>query len=124
MAHKEVQIPGPGHPITVEPNPGRVVVTVGGRVVADSGNALTLREATIPPVQYIPREDVDFSVLERTEHTTYCPFKGDAAYYSFSADGESVENGVWTYEAPYDAVAPIKDHVAFYATKFTIAEHA
>ncbi|MFE0026634.1 DUF427 domain-containing protein [Amycolatopsis sp. NPDC059021] len=124
MADKEVRIPGPDHPITVEPNPGRVVVTAGGHVVADSGNALTLRESTYPAVHYIPREDVDFGVLERTEHTTYCPYKGDAAYYSFSADGESVENGVWTYEAPYDAVAPIKDHVAFYATKFTIAEHA
>lgn len=108
---KTVKIPGPDHPISVEANPGRVVVTVGGRVIADSARALTLREAAYPAVQYIPREDVDMSRLERTDHATYCPYKGDCAYYSIAG---GAANAVWTYESPYDAVAQIKDHLAFY----------
>jgi uncharacterized protein (DUF427 family) len=114
MSEKPRKIPGPDHPITVTPNPARVVVKVAGKVVADSRNALTLREASYPPVQYIPRQDVDMAALQRTDHASYCPFKGDAAYYSIPAGGERTVNAVWTYEAPYDAVAAIKDHVAFY----------
>ncbi|MBW8728358.1 MAG: DUF427 domain-containing protein, partial [Inquilinus limosus] len=106
--------PGPDHPITVTPNPARVVVTVAGKVVADSRNALTLREASYPPVQYIPRKDVDMAALQRTDHASHCPYKGDAAYYSIPAGGGRTVNAVWTYEKPYDAVAEIKDHVAFY----------
>jgi uncharacterized protein (DUF427 family) len=90
------------------------VVTVGGKVVADSRNALTLREAAYPAVQYIPRQDVDMAQLARSEHTSYCPYKGDASYYSIPAGGEKSVNAVWTYEEAYSAVAPIKDHVAFY----------
>jgi uncharacterized protein (DUF427 family) len=89
-------------------------VTVAGRVVADSIDALTLREAGYPAVQYIPRKDVDMSLLQRTQHATYCPFKGDCAYYSIPAGGERSVNAVWTYEAPYPAMAAIKDHLAFY----------
>lgn len=114
MPEKEVLIPGPSHPITVEPTKARVVVKAGGRVVADSRNALTLQEASYPAVQYIPRADVDFSVLERTDHETYCPYKGESSYYTLNAGEVRGENAVWTYEQPYDAVAPIKDHVAFY----------
>jgi uncharacterized protein (DUF427 family) len=114
MSEKPRKIPGPDHPITVTPNPARIVVTVAGRVVADSRNALTLREASYPPVQYIPRQDVDMAALQRTDHASYCPYKGDAAYYSIPAGGERTVNAVWTYERPYDAVAEIKDHVAFY----------
>lgn len=114
MSEKKVLIPGPDHPITVEANPDRVVVTLGGKVVADSRNALALREASYPAAQYIPREDVDFSLLERTDHTTYCPYKGESAYYSIRVGEKVAENAVWTYEAPYDSVAEIKDHVAFY----------
>lgn len=122
MTEKKVLKPSAEHPITVAPNPARVVVTVGGKVVADSANALTLREADYPPTHYIPRADVDFGLLERTEHSTYCPFKGDASYYSIRAGGDVAENAVWTYEAPYDAVAEIKDHVAFYPTKVDAIE--
>jgi len=111
---KQVLQPGPDHPITVEPTKARVVVKAGGRVIADSRNALTLQESTYPAVQYIPLADVDASVLERTDHETYCPYKGDASYYSLDAGEVKGENAVWTYEKPYDAVAPIKDHVAFY----------
>jgi uncharacterized protein (DUF427 family) len=114
MPEKKVLVPGPDHPITVEPTKARVVVKAGGRVVADSRNALTLQEASYPAAQYIPRADVDFSVLERTDHETYCPYKGDSSYYSLNAGDVQGENAVWTYEKPYDAVAPIKDHLAFY----------
>jgi uncharacterized protein (DUF427 family) len=114
MTTKPIKIPGPEHPITVEPNPSRVVVSVGGRIIADSRKALTLREANYPAVQYIPRQDVDMSLLQRTDHATYCPYKGDCAYYSIPSGSERSVNAVWTYEAPYSAVAAIKDHLAFY----------
>ena len=114
MTTKPIKVPGPEHPIAVEPNASRVVVSVAGRVIADSREALTLREANYPPVQYIPRKDVDMSLLQRTEHATYCPYKGDCAYFSIPAGGARSTNAVWTYEAPCEAVASIKDHLAFY----------
>jgi uncharacterized protein (DUF427 family) len=114
MKEKQIKNPGPDHPISVERNPARVVVSVAGREIADTRNALTLREADYPPVQYIPREDVDLSQLKRTDHATYCPFKGDCSYYSVPAGGKKSVNAVWTYEDPYPAVAQIKGHVAFY----------
>ena len=114
MTGKPVLQPGPNHPITVEANPARVVVSVAGLVVADTRRALTLREADYPPVQYVPIADVDRSLLERTGTTSYCPFKGDAGYYSIPAGGERSVDAIWTYEAPHPAVAEIKDHVAFY----------
>ena len=114
---KTVKTPGPDHPITIEPNPRRVVVTFGGRVLADTQRALTLREATYPAVQYIPRADVDMDLLERTTHATYCPFKGECAYYSIASAGQRADNAVWTYEAPYPAVSEIKEHLAFYPNK-------
>ena len=117
MTTKTVKIPGGDHPITIEPNPARLVVSVGGRVIADTRAALTLREATYPPVQYVPRKDVDMSLLQRTSHATYCPYKGDCAYYSIPLGGERSVNAVWTYEAPYESVEQIKDHLAFYPSR-------
>ena len=114
MANKAVKIPGPDHPISIEANPSRIVVTVGGKVIADTREALTLRESTYPPVQYVPRRDVDMTALTRSEHTTYCPYKGAASYYSIPAGGDRSLNAVWTYEAPFAAMARIKDYVAFY----------
>jgi len=114
MADKPIKIPGPDHPITIAPKPGRVVVTVAGRVVADTRAALTLREASYPAVLYIPRQDADMALLQRTDHGSYCPYKGDASYYSIPGGGERSANAVWTYETPYEAVAAIKDHLAFY----------
>jgi uncharacterized protein (DUF427 family) len=114
MPDKPILEPGPDHPITIEPNPARVVVSLGGHVVADTTAALTLREAGYAPVQYIPLADVDASTLRPSEHTTYCPYKGDANYYSLSVDGSEVIDAVWTYRAPYAAVAEIREHVAFY----------
>lgn len=114
MSEKPRKIPGPDHPITLERNPARITVTVAGRVIADTRNALTLREASYPPVQYIPRADVDMSLLERTQHATYCPYKGDCSYYSIPSGGAKSVNAVWTYEAAYPAVAAINGHLAFY----------
>lgn len=113
-ATKPIKIPGPDHPIAIERNPNRVVVSVAGRVVADTREALTLQEAHYPAVQYIPRSDVDMNFLVRTDHATYCPYKGDCAYFSIPIGGERATNAVWSYEAPYAAVSVIKDHLAFY----------
>ena len=106
--------PGPDHPITITPNPDRIIITVAGRVIADTHNALTLQEASYPPVQYIPRSDVDMSLLHPTAHVTYCPYKGECSYFSIPAGGERSVNAVWSYERPYEPVAAIKDHLAFY----------
>jgi uncharacterized protein (DUF427 family) len=112
-----VKIPGPDHPITIKANPNRVRVTHRGRVVADTRRAITLREASYPPVHYIPREDADMTLLTRTAHATHCPYKGDASYFSVAADEPVSENAVWSYEQPYDAVAAIKDRLAFYPNR-------
>ena len=117
MQTKTVKIPGPDHPITIEPNPARITISIGDRVIADTREALTLREASYPAVQYIPRKDVDMSLLQRTDHATYCPYKGDCSYYSVPLGGEHSVNAVWTYEDTYPAVAEIKDHLAFYTDR-------
>jgi uncharacterized protein (DUF427 family) len=121
-ATKQVKIPGPEHPITIDRNPNRLVVTVAGRVVADTRAALTLREANYPAVQYVPRADVDMSLLARTDHATYCPYKGDCSYFSIPAGGERSVNAVWTYENPYPAVGAIKEYVAFYPNRIDAIE--
>jgi uncharacterized protein (DUF427 family) len=117
-----MKVPGPDHPITIAPNPTHVVVKVAGRVVADTRAALTLREASYPPVQYVPRSDVDMSLLARTSHASYCPYKGEAAYYSIPLGGDRSANAVWSYEAPFPAVAAIKDYVAFYPNRVDAIE--
>jgi uncharacterized protein (DUF427 family) len=122
MPAKPIKIPGPDHPIAVAPNPARVIVSVAGRVIADTRRALTLKEASYPAVQYIPRQDVDMALLQRTDHATYCPYKGECAYYSIPAGGERAANAVWTYESPYEAVAAIKDHLAFYPDRVDAIE--
>jgi uncharacterized protein (DUF427 family) len=114
MKEKRIKVPGPDHPISIERNPVRIVVSVAGLVIAETRNALELREADYPPVQYIPREDVDLSQLKRTDHATYCPYKGDCNYYSIPAGGKKSVNAAWSYEDPYPAVAQIKEHLAFY----------
>jgi len=114
MSGRPIKIPGPDHPISVEHNPARIVVKLGGKVIADTHDALTLREASYPPVQYIPRKDVDMALLARTDHSTHCPYKGDASYYSIVPGGDRSKNAIWTYETPNPAVSEIKDHMAFY----------
>ena len=121
-AAKPIKIPGPDHPITIERNPVRILVSVAGRVVADTREALTLREAAYPAVQYIPRKDVDMALLEPTDHSPYCPYKGDWSIYSIPLGGERSVNGVWSYEAPYAAVTLIKDYLAFYPNRVDAIE--
>jgi uncharacterized protein (DUF427 family) len=122
MTTRTVKIPSAEHPITIVPNPNQIIVRSGGKVVATTRRSLTLTEASYAPVHYIPRADVDLSLLEANAHTTYCPFKGDCTYYSIPAGGEKAVNAVWTYEDPFDAVAAIKDHIAFYPDRVDAIE--
>ena len=114
MNSRPIKIPDRNHPITITPARERITVTVAGRRIADTREALTLKEAAYPPVHYIPRKDVYMSELERTSHTTYCPYTGECAYYSIPSGGERSVNAIWTYEAPYAAVSEIKEYLAFY----------
>jgi uncharacterized protein (DUF427 family) len=117
---REPKIPGPEHPITVEPAGVRVVARVGAQIVADTTRALTMREASYPPVHYIPLEDVDQTLLTASATQTYCPYKGDASYYGIAAaDGERAD-AVWSYREPYNAVADIAGHVAFYTDRVDV----
>ena len=117
-----MKLPGPDHPITITPNPRRVRVTAGDIVIAETTNALTLKEAKYPAVQYVPRQDANMALLERTDRVTHCPYKGDASYYSVKADGKTLDNAIWTYEAPFPAMAEISGHLAFYPDKVKIEE--
>jgi uncharacterized protein (DUF427 family) len=114
MTNRQIKLPGPDHPISIEKSASRVVVTIGGKVIADSHDALTLREASYPAAQYVPRRDVDMVAMSRSQHTTFCPYKGEASYFSVPAGGERSVNAVWTYETPFEAMAQIKAYVAFY----------
>jgi uncharacterized protein (DUF427 family) len=112
----------PDHPITVKPNPNRIKVTFAGRVVADTNKALTLQEANNPPVQYLPRSDVDVSLLTRTAHSSHCPYKGDASYYSIKAGDRTAENAIWSYEQPLADMVEIAGYVAFYPNRVDAIE--
>jgi uncharacterized protein (DUF427 family) len=119
---KEIKFPGPDHPITISPAEGKVLVTVAGKIVAESTRALRLEEKGYPPVYYLPRSDADMSLLVRTTHYTYCPYKGDCTYYSIPIGGTKSEYAVWTYEKPYEAVAEIKECLAFYLSRVDAIE--
>ena len=114
MKDKAIKQPGPDHPITIEDSDTRVIVAVAGQIIANTRRALTLREAGYPPVSYIPLADVDMTLLTRTDHATYCPYKGDCSYYSIPIGGKRSVNAAWTYETPFPAVAEIEGHLAFY----------
>src|SRR5712691_11972562 len=114
---RAVRLPGPDHQITIAPSADRVVVRSGETTIADSQSTLVLRETNYAPVRYIPLADVDRSLLTPSDLTTYCPYKGDASYYSIITDQERGTDAVWFYERPSPAVAEIKDHVAFYADR-------
>jgi uncharacterized protein (DUF427 family) len=122
MNGKPIKIPGPDHPITVTPQGGHVTVRAGGQVIADTGRALSLKEASYPQVFYIPREDANMDLLSRIDHNTYCPYKGDASYFTVTAGGLVRENAVWSYENPFPAVAEIREHLAFYPNKVDAIE--
>ena len=114
--------PGPDHPITITQNPNRIRVMLGGFIVAETTQALTLQEANYPPVQYIPREDVHMDLLDSTDHRTHCPYKGQASYFTVNGGGLVRENAAWSYEAPFPSVTAIKEHLAFYPEKMDAIE--
>ena len=116
-----MKIPGPDHPITINPHPGRVVVRFNGTIVADTDRALELNEAHYKPVLYIPRADAKLSHYESSERRTHCPYKGDASYFHLKSDGGHADNAVWTYEAPFPAMKAIEGHVAFYPDRVAFA---
>jgi uncharacterized protein (DUF427 family) len=119
-----MKLPGPDHPITITANPKRVRVLADGVVIADTTKALTLKEASYPAVQYLPREDANMELLQRTERVTHCPYKGDANYFSIVANGKTLDNAIWTYETPYPAMAEISGYLAFYPDKVKVEEVA
>lgn len=112
--------PGPDHPITIAPAGERIRICFAGQIVAESADALVLREASYPPVYYLPRADARMPHFAPSEKRTYCPYKGDCSYFSLQAGGEIAENAVWSYERPYEAVAEIAGHLAFYPEKVEI----
>jgi len=117
MSKRSIKRPDADHTITISPTRGQVVIMVNGHVVADSHHALTLHEADYPPVQYVPRTDVNMSLLQRSDHLSYCMYKGEAAYFGIPIGGARAENAVWSYENPFDAVAQIQDYLAFYPAR-------
>jgi uncharacterized protein (DUF427 family) len=119
-----MKLPGPDHPITITANPKRIRVLADGVVIADTSKALTLKEASYPAVQYLPREDAQMELLQRTDRVTHCPYKGDANYFSIVANGKTLDNAIWTYEAPFPAMAEISGYLAFYPDKVRIEEVA
>jgi uncharacterized protein (DUF427 family) len=123
METRTPKIPGQDHPITIEPAAHRILVRVGDKVVADTTAALTLNEAGYRPVHYIPMKDVDQTLLRASPTSTYCPYKGDASYYSIAGPDGVTEDAIWTYEHPYAAVEVIAGHLAFYADRVEITEH-
>ena len=112
-----MKLPGPDHPITIARNAKRVRVIYGNKVIADTTGALTLREASYPPVQYIPRADAAMDLLKPTAHTSHCPYKGDASYFTIAAGGKTMENAVWSYDNPFPAMAEIAGYLAFYPNR-------
>jgi uncharacterized protein (DUF427 family) len=121
-AMPEMKVPGPDHPITITAHPGRIQARYNGHVIADSRLALTLKEAAYKPVVYFPREDVVMDFFTRTDRVTYCPYKGEANYYTILMDGHFAENAVWTYETPYPAMEQIRGRLAFYPDKVEVYE--
>ena len=119
-----MKLPGPDHPITVAPNAKRVRVIFGDKVIADTTRALTLREASYPPVQYIPRADATMDLLKPTAHVSHCPYKGDASYFTIAAGGKTAENAVWSYEKPFPAMAEIAGYLAFYPNRMDAIEES
>ncbi len=124
MSERSIKIPGPDHPITIEKSPNHVVVTYASEVIADTHEALLLAEAKYPVVLYISRADANMAKLTASDHHTYCPYKGDCSYYNLPGSAPNAANAIWSYETPYDSVAAIKGHLAFYADRVQITETA
>jgi len=110
------------HAISIEPSSQRVRVIVADLVIADSVNAKVLHEKGLDDVLYLPRKDVVMAELQQTDHSTHCPFKGDATYFSIPAGGERSTNAVWSYESPLPGAEAIQNYVAFYPDRVTRIE--
>src|SRR5580693_6914441 len=119
-----MKLPGPDHPITISTNHRRVRVSIGGVVIAETTDALTLKEASHPAVNYVPRKDAKMALFTRSARLTHCPYKGDASYFSINAEGKTIENAIWSYETPFPAMAEIAGHLGFYPDKVKIEEIA
>ena len=117
-----MKLPGPDHPIALEPSRQRVRATFDNHVIADTDDALIVREADYPPVVYFPMDDVEMSFLAKTDRATTCPYKGQASYWSIYMDGRLAENSVWAYEDPYPAMAALRGRVAFYPNVVEVYE--
>jgi uncharacterized protein (DUF427 family) len=122
MSDRPVRLPDESHPIEIEAHPGRVVITVAGRTVADSRNALTLREADYPAVHYIPFEDVDTRLLLTSRQRSYCAYKGDCSYFDIPHGGERARDAAWTYATPHPALSRLAGHIAFYPERVDAIE--
>jgi uncharacterized protein (DUF427 family) len=122
QAVRTPKIPGPEHPIAISSSSDRLVVKVAGRIVVDTRCALLLKEASYPAVYYMPRSDADMTLLAKSNHITYCPYKGECSYYSIPAGGERSQNAIWTYESPYASVIQIKEYLAFYPERVDSVE--
>ena len=112
-----MKVPGADHPISITPTSERVCITFNGQVVADTNRALVLQEASYKPVFYIPRDDVQMALFERTTHSSHCPYKGDASYYTIKVGGRVAENAIWSYETPFPAMKDITGYLAFYPSR-------
>lgn len=110
----------PEHRVQAAPSSERVRVTFQGELIAETTRAVRVEEGKYPPVYYVPRADVKMGNLRKTSHSTYCPFKGDASYFSLQGAKGAEENAVWSYEQPYDEVISIREHLAFYPNKVDI----
>jgi uncharacterized protein (DUF427 family) len=111
------KIPGPDHPITIAKTGQLVRVIYRGETIAESTDALVMREASYPPVYYFPRSDVRTDALARTTHTSWCPYKGEASYFTIGNGEDRTENAIWSYETPFEAVDSIRERLAFYPNK-------
>ena len=117
-----MKIPGPDHPISLEASPRRIRAMFENHVIADSDDVLVLREASYPPVYYFPKDHVEMGFFGRTDHSTHCPYKGDATYWTLTMDGDIAENVAWSYESPFPSVEPIEGRLAFYPDKVAVYE--
>ncbi|MDO8902825.1 MAG: DUF427 domain-containing protein [Phenylobacterium sp.] len=112
--------PGSNHALEIRPAATRMRAAVQGHIIADSDNVLMLKEGAMAPVAYFPRDDIEMGYFARTDRSTHCPFKGDAAYYTVTLEGEVLENVAWTYEDPLPGAVQIDGRVAFYADRVEV----
>ena len=120
MSNRPILQPGPDHPITIESHQGPITVRAGDHVIAATDRALVLKEASYPPVYYLPRGDARMDLLALSTTTSWCPYKGEASYFSVPSLGVRGVDAVWTYEHPSAPAAMVADHLAFFPDRVSI----